>query len=299
METIQQLKAHYQWTVQVDEDLKRLQGFGEEYKERFIEGLYAYLANFEDTRHYLPDENVVGRHREKLKNWFVRLFSGKYDTGYMRHLYRIGEVHVKLGLPPHYVTASMNFVRLFLFERLTNAFGCTRERDVLVESVNKILDLNLDIMTSSYREEELKRYLATGRFQKILIENVRRASWFFDFFIVLAFSLVGLFLIARIGLEILSVLRGEMALDIGAIHIMGSMLILYAVSELLAEGIKHIRGGALGLKVFVTVALAAIIRKILILSLAQEQIQELLTLAVLLLTLGITYWLIGRTEARM
>lgn len=296
METIDQLKVHYQWSPAVDEHLKKLRGFGEKYKEPFIEGLYDYLTNFEDTRKYLPDENVMGRHKEKLKHWFVALFSGKYDSGYMRNLYRIGEVHVKLGLPPHYVIASMNFVRQFLSEKLTLEFGSSRERDEIMQSVNTILDVNLDIMTSSYREEELKLYLASGRYQKVLIENVRRASWFFDFFIVLAFTLVGLFLIAHIGHEIYSVFRGVLPLERGAISIMGSMLILYAVSELLSEGIKHIRGGALGLKVFVTVALAAIIRKVLILSLSPEQVTELLILAALLLSLGITYWLIRKAE---
>jgi uncharacterized membrane protein (DUF373 family) len=79
---------------------------------------------------------------------------------------------------------------------------------------------------------------------------------------------------------------------------MGSMLILYAVSELLTEGIKHIRKGALGLKVFITVALAAIIRKVLILSLSPEQSNELLILAGLFLSLGITYWLIRKAEEK-
>ncbi len=299
METIEQLKVHYRWSSEVDEHLKRLHGFGEKYKEPFIEGLYDYLANFEDTRKYLPDENVMGRHKEKLKNWFVGLFSGKCDSGYMRNLYRIGEVHVKLGLPPHYVIASMNFVRLFLSDKVTQEFGSSKDRDEIMKSVNKILDVNLDIMTSSYREEELKLYLASGKYQKMLIDNVRRISWFFDFFIVLAFTLVGLFLITHIGREIFSVLEGELQLERGAINIMGSMLILYAVSELLSEGIKHIRGGALGLKVFVTVALAAIIRKVLILSLSPEQTKELLILAALLLSLGVTYWLIRKAEEKI
>jgi uncharacterized membrane protein (DUF373 family) len=230
--------------------------------------------------------------------WFVALFSGRHDAQYLRNLYRIGEVHVKLGLPPHYVNASMDFVRRFVMEKLTVEFGRTEEREAVAESVNKVLDINLDVMTSSYREEELKVYLASGPVQKMVIENVRRASWFFDVFIIVALAAAGLFLIARISGEVWSVLAGNVALEGGAVSIMGSMLILYAISELLGEGIRHIRGGALGLKVFVTVALAAIIRKILIVSLAPEQIQELFALTGLVVSLGVTYWLIRKAEEK-
>jgi uncharacterized membrane protein (DUF373 family) len=298
METIEQLKTHYQWNDQVEAHLMKLERFGDKYKAEFIERLYDYLATFEDTRTYLPDDQVMGRHKGKLMQWFAALFARRHDAQYMRNLYRIGEVHVKLGLPPHYVNASMDFVRRFVMEKLTIEFGRTEERDVVAESVNKLLDINLDVMTSSYREEELKLYLASGKYQKMVIENVRRASWFFDVFIVVALAVSGLFLITRISAEVWSVLMGDVSLEGGAVSIMGSMLILYAISELLAEGIRHIRGGALGLKVFVTVALAAIIRKILIVSLAPEQIQELFALTALVLSLGVTYWLIRRAEEK-
>jgi len=298
METIEQLKIHYRWNTQVEEHLKSLQDFGEKYKEQFIEGFYSYLENFEDMRKYFPNESVLGRQKEKLKNWFVALFSGRYDNEYMRKLYRVGGVHVKLGLPLHYVIASMNFVRLFLSDRLTQEFGRSKERDEIMASVDKALDINLDVITSSYREEELKLYLASGKFQKLLIESVRRASSFFDFFVIVAFAFVGSFLIARIGYEIFTVLKMEVSPEHGAISILGSLLILYAVLELLGEELRHIRGGALGLRVFVAVALAAIIRKVIILSLSPEQMNELLILAVLILSLGVTYWLIHKAEEK-
>jgi uncharacterized membrane protein (DUF373 family) len=297
METIDQLKVHYQWNLEVEDHLKRLQEFGKKYQEAFIEELYAYLSNFEDTNMYLPNEQVMGRHKEKLKDWFVSLFSGKYDTVYLRRLYRISEVHVKLGLPPHNVIASMNFVRQFIERKLDVELLGSREKGSLMQAVNKILDINLDILTSSYREEELKLYLASGKYQKILIENVRKTSWFFDVFIIVALALVGLFLIVGIGENILHAVRGDLPLDRGAIHVMGSLVILYAVSELLNEGIRHVRGASLGLRVFIMVGLAAVIRKVLIVSLSPpEQTQELLILALLLLSLGLTYWLIRRAD---
>ena len=70
---------------------------------------------------------------------------------------------------------------------------------------------------------------------------------------------------------------------------LGSILILYAISELLSEEIKHIKGSVLSLKIFVGVALAAVIRKILIISLSSEKVQELITLSPVILALGVVF----------
>ncbi|MCS7277687.1 MAG: phosphate-starvation-inducible PsiE family protein [Aquificaceae bacterium] len=109
-------------------------------------------------------------------------------------------------------------------------------------------------------------------------------------------SMVGLFLMVWIVYEFYLVLIGQLPLERGGLSILGSVLILYAVSELLSEEVKHIRGGAISIKAFVGVALAAVIRKVLIISLSPEKMQELITLALVLLSLGLVYWLIHKVE---
>jgi uncharacterized membrane protein (DUF373 family) len=76
-------------------------------------------------------------------------------------------------------------------------------------------------------------------------------------------------------------------------------LILYAISELLSEETKHVKGSAFSLKIFVGVALAAVIRKVLILSLSPEKVQELITLSLVILALGVVFWLIHRAESKL
>ncbi|MEJ5338835.1 MAG: phosphate-starvation-inducible PsiE family protein [Aquificaceae bacterium] len=139
--------------------------------------------------------------------------------------------------------------------------------------------------------EELKRH------QSILIGSIRRIAWVFDAFIILTLSIVGVFLIVWIVYEFYMVLVGQLPLERGGLSILGSVLILYAISELLSEEIKHIRGGAVSIKAFVGVALAAVIRKVLIISLSPEKFQELITLALVLTALGVVYWLIHRVES--
>ncbi len=138
--------------------------------------------------------------------------------------------------------------------------------------------------------EELKKH------QSILISSIRRIAWVFDAFIILTLSVVGLFLIVWILYEFYLVLVGQLPLEMGGLSILGSVLILYAISELLAEEIKHIKGGAVSIKAFVGVALAAVIRKVLIVSLSPEKVQELIALALVLIALGVVFWLIHKVE---
>ncbi len=298
MEDIEELKAYYNWGVEDEENLKKMRDFGKKYSTEFVQELHNYLATFKDVEKYIPDEKVLKRHGEKLKNWFETIFYGEYDDKYVKSLYRIGEVHVKIGLPPHYMTVTMNFIRRFILEKLTFELGCSEDRDKVMSSVEKLLDLNLDVMLSSYREEELKLYLPLGKYQRILIGGIKRISYGFDIFIILSLLISGLFLIFWILYEMFMIINGTMLLEKGVLSLMGTVLILYAVSELLDGEIKRLRGGVLSLKVFVSVALAAVIRKVLILSLSPEKITEILAIAGLLLSLALVYWAIHRVEAK-
>ena len=289
METIEGLKVHYNQTEGDEENLRRIAWIGEKYKEEFVEEFYRYLENFPDASKHLPSKEVSERHEEKIKRWFVSLFTSKYDAQYLKGLYRVGEDHLKIGLPLHYVYALISFVRSYLMNIINREMGTSAETSRILLSTNKALDINLDVMINSFREEELRLHDSMGKYQKLLIENVKRISWFFDFFIVLTLSVVGLFLIIWIIYEIWLILTGVLPLERGGLSVLGSILILYAISELLSEEIKHIKGSALSLKVFVGVALAAVIRKVLIISLSSEKVQELITLSPVILALGVVF----------
>ncbi|MFZ8785633.1 protoglobin domain-containing protein [Thermocrinis sp.] len=299
METVEELKVHYNWTEEDEENLRKVSWIGEKYKEEFVEEFYRYLENLPEASKYLSSKEIRDRHKERIKRWFVSLFTSKYDAQYLKGLYRVGEAHLKIGLPLHYVQALMSFVRSYMMNIINREMGTSAEASRILISVNKALDINLDVMINSFRKEELGLHDSMGKYQKILIENIKRISWFFDFFIVLTLAVVGLFLIVWIIYEIWLILTGVLPLERGGLSVLGSILILYAISELLSEEIKHIKGSALSLKVFVGVALAAVIRKVLIISLSPEKVQELITLSLVILALGVVFWLIHRVESKL
>jgi uncharacterized membrane protein (DUF373 family) len=80
----------------------------------------------------------------------------------------------------------------------------------------------------------------------------------------------------------------------GMVHALGSLLILWTLSELLDAEITYLKGGFFKVGIFIEVSIAAVIRKILILSTEGLAINEGALYLVALLILGIVHWLLAR-----
>ncbi|WP_295052602.1 protoglobin domain-containing protein [Sulfuricurvum sp.] len=106
------LKEHYQFTQEDSDILLGLKSRMEELAEDFIDGFYDYIWGFGATATFLKNKEIIAYHREKIKEWFINLFCGRYDMPYFMNLYKIGEIHVRIGLPTHYVNAAFTYVLL-------------------------------------------------------------------------------------------------------------------------------------------------------------------------------------------
>jgi len=134
--------------------------------------------------------------------------------------------------------------------------------------------------------------------QDKLIKLIERLLYGFDVFLVLALLASGVLLVYWAMNDIFKVLMGVTPFQEGILSGMGVLLIFYAVSELLRSEIIRLRGGTFSLKVFVGLALAAVIRKILVASLSSEKITELIALGFLILCLAVVYWVIDKVEEK-
>ncbi|RMH79426.1 MAG: hypothetical protein D6674_07975 [Acidobacteria bacterium] len=143
---------------------------------------------------------------------------------------------------------------------------------------------------------ERKNNTVQNKYIRLLIFGLEGISYLFDAFVVLTLFGVGIFLMVWIIYEFYMVLIGQLPIERGGLSILGSILVLYAISELLLGELRRLKGGTISIKVFLSVALAAVIRKVLILSLTPEKHEELIVLALLVLALGIVFWLINRAE---
>jgi signal transduction histidine kinase len=163
----------------VFEELKRYVLFGEE-DERALRALHAVAAprfeaiaqvfydrirsHAEASRVLEAGETQVGKLKVTLVQWMDTLLRGPWDEAYWEHRYRIGRVHVRIGLPQHYMFGAMNVLRTELARAAWEGFH--REPDQLEEvrtALGKILDLELAIMLHTYRDDLLAQQARVER----------------------------------------------------------------------------------------------------------------------------------------
>lgn len=301
IEEFSQIKKDFQFTEEDVRNIVKLKPIFERYPDDFIEKFYDFILRFPQAKNFLKNEEVIKRHREKVKKWFLDLFSGNYDLEYFLKLRKIGETHVKIGLPTHYVNASMNFIRRYIIDVINKEVEDRKERNAYVASVGKLLDINLDILTVSYREEELSKYAEMTKMEKKIYGFAKKFSDVIDLFILIALVIVALSVFFLFGYDLYKLTFNIVELEEGILAILGSLLILWAVGELMTEELRHLKGGRFAITVFVGIALAAIIRKLFIASLgsdSEKKAIDLLSYSAVILSLGVVFWLISKRESK-
>jgi PAS domain S-box-containing protein len=119
----------------------------------------------------IKDEEQARRLHGSLQVWMEELLSGVYDVAYfMRHA-RIGQVHVRVGLPQHYMVAAMSRVEESLIRLASDANGDESEQQQHVKrAISRICALDLSILLESYRRDWLARLRRVQRSQRDALE---------------------------------------------------------------------------------------------------------------------------------
>jgi uncharacterized membrane protein (DUF373 family) len=293
MEQHTTLKAHYKFTDEEVEILRSLAPRMEELTDTFADEFYDYIWGFGATAQFLKDKTIIAHHRSKIKDWFLNLFCAKYDSMYFMHLYKIGEVHVKIGLPTHYVNSAFTFVRIFILKSIEENFESKAQHIKEINAVEKIIDMNLDVLTSSYREEELSKFLSLSKIEKNILTGLKKFNSYINYFLAGALAIVAFFAIGLFIYDIYLLFFSDIKIEKGILTVLGSLLVLWAAIELIHEEINHLQGKGFAIGAFIMLAMAALIRKILIYSLSSEKSEELLIIGVVIVGLSVSYWLVG------
>jgi uncharacterized membrane protein (DUF373 family) len=188
----------------------------------------------------------------------------------------------------------MNHIRNFCHRQVIELVSDADRRRELLETLNKVLDINLDVMTSSYRDAELKKVFVSHRVESVIIRWSERL-------------LHGLNLVLMIGLltmavGVASLLAQDVvyafttSLETGVIKALGSLLILWMMIELLHTQVEHLRGGRFHVRIFVELALVAFIRKLFVASIEEK---DPITFGLLiggLFVLGLLLYFLAKAE---
>lgn len=104
----------------------------------------------------------VERLRGALIDWMSTGLLGPHDERFYDKRSRIGRRHVAIGLPHHYMFGAMNVVRTAYLDRIAARYP-PDEACAMVRAVNRLLDVELAIMSRHYQLDSEERRIAHER----------------------------------------------------------------------------------------------------------------------------------------
>lgn len=154
---------NYKFNQEDANHLNSIKSLASTHTKELLKGFYKFIFEFNHATTFLHNKEILIRHEKGIELWYLNLFCGKYEEEYFEKLNIISEIHVRIGLPAHYVNAAFSYVRGFIKDIIIK-----EKRFEVLSSVDKIIDINLDILTIAYREEEQTKFVD----DVVLLKNV-------------------------------------------------------------------------------------------------------------------------------
>ncbi|MFV9503228.1 MAG: protoglobin domain-containing protein [Oscillochloridaceae bacterium umkhey_bin13] len=134
--------------------LKELESHARSHGPAMTKNFYDRLFAHPQTAEYLKDVSMDRLHG-MVQEWFAGLFCGTYDADYARRRLRIGEIHVKIGLPVRYPLAMLDVVMPFGEMIATQS----SQPEAAKAAFRKVLALDVAVFNQAYEDNQL-RHLA-------------------------------------------------------------------------------------------------------------------------------------------
>jgi len=294
MISAKKIKTHYDFTIEEEKILGDLSTRMKNYRDRFGQELMASFMIHESMAEFFPTEEKEMHHAMTFAGWFMRLFSGTYNDLYFQKLRKVGQVHVDIKLDGHLVNAAMTTARRLLADYIEQEVP-PEDLEKTRLAATKILDINLDIMTSSYRQAELKSYFIHARAERFLINLLERFTHGLNLVLGLALAVVSVGVIGLFINDVSKIFQSS-NLENGVVAALGSLLIIWMMIELLGTEIEHLRGKKIPIKIFIGIVIIAFIRKVLVGSLEHASLVEYGTKVGTLFILALVYWLVAKAD---
>jgi signal transduction histidine kinase len=165
-ETIfEELKRYVRFSAEDERALRALHAAAAPRFEAVAETFYERILTHEEARAALVGgESRVGHLKVTLRAWLDTLLSGPWDGAYWQHRNAIGRVHVRIGLPQHYMFGAMNVIRTELASIAYARFHPDpAELERVRNALGKVLDLELAVMLHTYRDDLLAQQARVER----------------------------------------------------------------------------------------------------------------------------------------
>lgn len=297
MRSFKEIKHDYRFTEEDERRLAGLRPLMEEHVDEVMSTLSLWIMGTKGAAKFFTDESRKRHVFGEQRQWFLNLFSGSYGNSYYERLIKIGRAHVRYNVDAHYMNRAINIVKNTCIGIISKTEEDRVEATNKMISIGKILDISLDVITTSYIEEELRTYSPVYKVKSALVSFAERFAQTTN--LILVFALIGL----TVGVvwlflqDVQNILAG--GIERGIISALGSMLLLWLMIELMNTEISHLKGGKFHISVFVGVALVTMIRETMIATLKHEKPEAIYYLIAAILVIGFVYWIVSKSEDKV
>jgi rsbT co-antagonist protein RsbR len=117
-----ELRSRRSFYELTDEDLARLAAlrpFAEKHTAEFVDAFYDLLLSHPESRKFFPDDATVRRVKRTQSEYFLGLFEGRCDLGYVEDRLRVGAAHERIGMAPKFYLGAYRRYLEILHARMT------------------------------------------------------------------------------------------------------------------------------------------------------------------------------------
>lgn len=296
MRSFREIKFDYRFTEEHAKLLVQLRPLMEEHADNIMSTLNLWIRSNRGVNQFFTEITIDKHVNEFVREWFLTLFSGVYDNRYYEKLIRIGATHVRHGVDSHYMNRAINLIKNACVEVIQKMDITDTEKVSHIIAVGKILDINLDVMTTSYIEEGLRVYSPVYKVRSLLVEFSERFTQATNLLLVIALIGLTIGVVWLFAQDVRYLFAGDT--ERGIISALGSMLLLWLMIELMNTEISHLKGGKFRISIFVGVALVTMIRETMIATLKHEKPESIYYLIAAILVIGFVYWIVTQSEDR-
>jgi len=168
-ERYQDLQAYVGWTSADAARVSNLVPLVESSFVPLVEDFYQEIDRHPEARKVITGgAEQIARLKGTLVVWLKELFAGNYDAAYVQRRSNVGLRHVEIGLEQIYTNAALSRLRKGLLQTISEAWsGTAHELAVAVDSLNRLLDLDLAMIEDAYQTEYERRRRQSDRLATI------------------------------------------------------------------------------------------------------------------------------------
>jgi signal transduction histidine kinase len=168
-ERYQDLQAYVGWTQADAARVVQLAPLVDSSFVPLVEDFYEEIDRHPDARKVITGgSEQIARLKGTLVVWLRELFAGNYDAAYVRRRSNVGLRHVEIGLEQIYTNAALSRLRKGLLKTISETWsGTVADLAASVDSLNRLLDLDLAIIEDAYQMEYERRRRQSDRLATI------------------------------------------------------------------------------------------------------------------------------------